>query len=301
MALGARASRWIAIAAIAVLAAGVGILAVLAYQHANPESDPEVAAPVPTFTLGVESPTPTPTPTPTPAAPPRETERFLAVGSQAMWRATAGLCGSVEPLVERSGDGGQTWSDVTARYLGLAQVASLDAFSARDAEMIAAAGDCTAQGLRTYTDGEFWAPFPEVLAASRYIDLTDPAVVHLGGGATTAAPCAQARGLRASGDTVALVCDARAWVWTGSAWSTLSATDVVALAVSNGAVLAAHSAPGCTGLTITRYAAAGTPDDPGTPVGCAEGTDAAPPAALAVAGGSVLLWSGGTFLAVSAD
>ncbi|MEU1972070.1 hypothetical protein ABZ477_10465 [Microbacterium sp. NPDC019599] len=296
-----RPSRWVAISAVALLAVVIGILSLVAYQRANPPAEPATAGPVPTFDLGVETETPTPSPTATPTpepAPPREAERFLSVGSQAMWRATAGLCGSVEPLVERSGDGGQTWSDVTARYLGLTQVASLDAFSAQDAEMVAAAGNCDAQALRTFTNGQFWAPYPDVLAVSRYIDLVDSSLIHLGRGAASQAPCAEARGLRASGDVVALVCEGRAWVWTGSDWSPLSPEGVVALAASDGAVIAAYPADGCAGLTVTRFAAAGGEGDPGTPVGCAEGADAASSAAMAVAGGSVLVWSGGSLVSV---
>jgi hypothetical protein len=288
-------SAWVAIAAVAALAVGVGILAVLAYQQANPEVDPGEAAPVPTFTLGGGSETSAGSPTATPAAEqvPRETERSLAVGSQAMWRATAGVCGGAEPRVDWSGDGGRTWTDVTPRYLGLGQVASIDSFTVRDAEMVAGVGPgCETQALRTYTDGEFWASYPDVLAASRYIDLADPSLVHLGRDGTTAAPCTRARGLRASGDVIALICDGRVQVWNGSAWSLLAPQRVAALAVDDGAVVVAHVAEGCDGVAITRVAASAPENDPGTPVGCAEGTDAASPTALDVYGDGVLVWSG---------
>lgn len=290
-------ARWTAIAAVAALAVGVGVLAAVAFDHANPDNPAEIANPVPTFTLGVQTPTPTPTTPPPPIAPPRETERFLSVGSEAMWRATAGLCGGTGPVVERSGDGGATWTDVTARYLGLAQVGSLDAFTASDAEMVAGVGAaCDTQALRTYTDGEFWASYSDVLAASRYIDLADPALVHLGGGATTAAPCAEARGFRAAGATVALVCDGTAYVWRDDAWAPLSTGVTSAVAVAGSDVVVAHSADDCAGLAVTRFANADAAS--GTRLACVEGTDAAAPTALAMSGASVLVWSGDVWTSV---
>ena len=54
--------------------------------------------------------------TPSPTTAPlydRSQERFLSVGNGVMWRGVAGLCGDVEPLLERSVDSGETWTDVT--------------------------------------------------------------------------------------------------------------------------------------------------------------------------------------------
>lgn len=297
-----RPSRWIAIAAVALLAVGVGILSAVAFQRVNTTTEGGTAAPVPSFTLGVDPSTPAPTPTSVPTAepaPPRETERFLSIGSQAMWRATAGGCGAAEPRVERSGDGGETWSDVTPRYLGLGQVASISAFSAQDTEIVAGVGEgCETQLLRTFTDGEFWESYPEVLAGYRYLDLADSSLVHLGRAATADAPCTQARSLRAERDVITLVCDQRAWVWNGSEWSRLSATRVVAVAVDDGAVLAAHTADGCAGVMVTRFAASASADDPGAPIACAEGLNPDSPVAIEDAGDSVLVWSGDSFVRV---
>ena len=177
------------------------------YEHAAPVPHSGEAAPVPTFTLGVTTPTPTPTPTPEPAPQlARDTERFLAAGPGAWWRGVAGACGRTPPRVERSTDNGETWTDVTPLYTGAAQLAALSSVGQTEAELVVGVGpDCAPQALRTYTQGEFWEPFPEVLAAYRYVNLADPALVQLRA-AASAAPCGDARGLRGQGEVAALVC-----------------------------------------------------------------------------------------------
>ena len=185
--------RWIAIAGIAVLVTAVVVLAWAALQHANPESGSGEAEPVPTFTLGVQTQTPTPTPTASGVA--LEQTRFLSIGSEAWWRATAGSCSGPAPVVERSSDHGATWIDVTPAYLGIAQVQTLEAFSARDAQLVAAMAGCAPHALRTYTRGEFWDSYPDVLAASRHIDPQDPGSVHFPAGPVPAGNANEGRPL----------------------------------------------------------------------------------------------------------
>lgn len=290
--------RVIAIVAVAALTVGVVVLAVLAYQRANPTLPPQEAAPVPTFTLGVQTQTPTPTPTPTPEPVfERESERFLAASSGTLWRAVAGACGASDPLIERSNDDGESWIDVTPHYVGIAQVASLDGLSADAAEAVAAVGsDCEPQALRSYTNGEFWASYPDVLAASRYVDLADPATVQLGAAGPVDAPCDLAHGLRALRQTVALVCDEIAYVWRDDEWAALPGTDAAAVAIAGSDVYSAHVTAECAGLTLTRFSG-GDPDD-GSSAGCAEVEDAASPAAVVVQGDDILVWSGDDLVTV---
>ncbi|GAA2002700.1 hypothetical protein [Microbacterium ulmi] len=283
-------STWIAIVAVVALAAGVGILAALAVERGERAVPEGTAAPVPTFALGVQTPSPTPSATPTPEARPRQSERFLAVGPGAMWRATAGACAKEGPLLERSVDGGAMWTDVTPRYRGAAQVASLDVFEGSEAGIVAGVGGgCDTQALRTYTEGEFWDSYPDVLAQSRYVDVFDAAVVHTRTG-RVAAPCPDAHGLRATGPVVALVCDGTAYVLSpDNAWLPLPGTDAAAVAISSGDLWSAHTAEDCTGLAITRFDGA----DPaaGTRVTCAA-ADSAGPIALAAVGDALWLWAG---------
>lgn len=211
--------------------------------------------PIPSFSLGVQTATPTPT-----AEPPSERteqapseERFLAAGSGAWWRGTAGRCGGTEPLVERSVDGGQTWIDVTPRYLGMSELMSLGAFTSTEAEMVVKVGpSCEVQALRTFTQGQFWEPYPDVLAASRYVDSASPGVVDLGDD-SIAAPCEQASGLRSSGQTLALVCDDSAWQLQASTWIEIpSAERATALWVEGETVWIVGAGTACDGLSVSQ-------------------------------------------------
>lgn len=293
---GSRAATWLAILAVVVVGVGVVVLSVMAFDRANPDTPPGSAAPVPTFTLGVQTQTPTPEPEPERPAFDRPAERFLATATGTLWRATAGSCPGIEPLIERSNDDGASWTDVTPRYLGIGQVGSLDGLAVDAAEAIAAmGGGCEPQALRSYTNGEFWASYPDVLALSRYVDFADPAVVQMPGGAV-AAPCEVAHGLRALRERVTLVCDGAAFVWRDAAWTALPGEGAVAVAIAGTDVVTAHVTVECAGLTLTRFAD-GDPEA-GSPAGCAEGTDAAAPAAIVVAGSRILVWSGDSLVSV---
>ncbi|MEV4687297.1 hypothetical protein [Microbacterium sp. LWH3-1.2] len=288
-------AKWVAIAGIAVLVAAVAVLVFAALEHARPEAVSGEAEPVPTFTLGVQTPTPTPTPTPTQAAPSLEQTRMLGLGSEVWWRATAGSCAGPGPLIERSYDQGATWTDVTPTYRGIAQVQTLEAFSARDAEIVAAVAGCEPQALRTYTRGEFWDFYPDVLAASRYIEPSDPSSVHFPSGPVPA-PCPAAFGLHAFGDVIALICDDRAWSWAGGEWVALAPENALALTIDGSDVLVAHRAEDCAGVAISRVAA-GAPDV-ATAVGCAEGTDASSPVAIAARGDGAVVWMGDALVGI---
>ncbi|MDZ8201342.1 hypothetical protein RZO50_07435 [Microbacterium sp. SSW1-59] len=292
-------AQWGAIALVVVLALAVGAVAYLAYDRANPAADGQSAAPVPTFSLGVETASPTPTAAATETTEvAREDDRFLSIGSAAWWRSTAGACGGAEPLVERSDDQGQTWVDVTGRYRDIAAVASLDAFADTEAEMVVGVGeDCTTQGWRTFTQGTFWEPYDDlVLSAGRYISPVDAAIVETPSGAVDA-PCSEARGLRASGDVVALICDAQAWVLgaDGQTWAPVA--DAAAVSVDGADIVLAGSSPDCDGVSLTRYL--GADPEAAQPVGCAEGTAADAPTAIAATADGFVVWAGEDLTPVS--
>jgi hypothetical protein len=293
--------RWGAVAVLVAAGIGVGTLVASAYGHATPIPHAREPAPIPTFSLGVQSPAPTPSPTTSAAQQPRDGERFLAVGTGAgsniWWRAVAGTCGGTPPLVERSTDAGAMWSDVTPLYLGAAQLTSLDSFNQTEAQLVVGVGpSCEPQALRTFTQGQFWESNPDALAASRFVDLRDPATVQLSS-SPTAAPCADARGMRAQGVVVALICDSTAYVATGGEWMALPNPDAAAIAVAAEGVMVAHAAPDCPGLSLSRYVTT----DLNQPAlsRCAEGVEATEPIAITTTPSGTLVWSGESLTTVA--
>lgn len=264
---------------VVALTVVVGGLVALALQRGQGTATDRVAGPVPT--LGPDSPTATPTPSPTPVviAAPGAAERFLAAGTDRIWRATAGSCGDTAPVVERSEDAGATWTDVTPTYRDIAQVHDLLPFSDRQATLVADVGEeCETQALRTFTDGEFWSPYDDVLAASAYLT-GDTVVID---GVSLDAPCSEPWGLRSSGDTVAFVCDGVAYATTDGQTTRLG-DGVVALDILDGDIVAATVAPDCDGLQLTVLPT-------GDALGCVA-ADPVSPSAVALTDDTVWLWN----------
>ncbi|GAB3600211.1 hypothetical protein [Microbacterium tumbae] len=290
--VGPAAGKWLLGGAVVVLAIVAIVLALLALDRVNTPPEDGDVAPVPTFAQSTpQSPSPAPSETAVSVAPiERPQERFIAVGSGALWRGTAGACGTVAPLLERSTDGGETWDDVTPDYLEIGQLSRVDAFAGDQAQIVASMGDgCEVQSLRTFTQGQFWESYPEVLTSSEYLDPTNAGRVVLAVG-EIAAPCAEARNLRSSGDLVTVVCDGTAYLLDADAsWQALPASGVVALAVDDVDVIAAHVDEACAGIALTRYigADASTAQD----AGCVAEADVSAPTAIAAEGEDVLVWS----------
>tara|TARA_R110002020_G_scaffold151687_1_gene328771 strand:+ start:1431 stop:2330 length:900 start_codon:yes stop_codon:yes gene_type:complete len=293
--LRSRPTAWISAVVVVALTVVVGVLAVVAIDRSRPAPADESLAPIPTF--GAVSPQPTSTPTPTiaPVTPvARAEERFLTVSSEGvLWRGIAGSCADgIAPLIERSADGGDSWNDVTPLYLGITQIARLDAFAGTQAQTVALYEDCAVDGLRTFTQGRFWESYEEVLATSAFIGGDDAGQVVTPDGAI-GAPCTEARALRGDGDTVALICDAQAFALVDDEWEAFGIVGAVAVAVDGATVLVAHVSSDCAGLALSTVTDGAT-----SAATCVEDTDVAAPTAIALADSSAFVWNGEAFITV---
>lgn len=288
-----------AIAGLVALAAGTVALTVAAVAHGNPD-EADAASPVTTASpTGATTPSPTASPTPTPptlAPLARADERFLMIdASGTAWRGVAGSCvAGTAPQVERSADGGSTWADVTPAYLGIRQIAGILPLTAGEAQLVAATdAACTTLGLRTYTQGVFWEPYPEVLTGATYLPTADPIAPVTPIGAPPA-PCAEPTSLSVSGSYAALLCDQQPYVWSaelGDSWVGIAAASPArAVLVSNDTLTIARASAECSGLAISSTAAS---DRSTFTTSCQPDLDPSAPAVLAAdPRGVVSLWSG---------
>jgi len=294
---------------LTVLAVAVAALSIAALRQGRGPGEVEATAgPAPTFTYVQRSPAPAPTasplatPDPSPSAAPDSApgpaERFLSVGADAMWRGVAGWCGAAAPLVERSSDGGTTWQTVTPTTKGIAQLFSLTSFGGRNATAVVDLGaSCTKNTLRTYTDGQFWEPYPDIFAVDTYALPGERTVMVDGTRIST--PCATPWGLRSAGGVTALICEGTAYRLDGQTWTPLSA-DARAVAVTAAGVYVAHTDAACPGIRITDHPATGATVD----LGCTEldTTDAqilALDANTGSSGTSLTLWAGNRIIDIA--
>lgn len=272
---------------VAVVTAAAAIaLSLLALDHVQSRTPDGPAGAVPTFAPATPSSSPSGTDiaSTTPYEP--ATQRFIAVGDGVLWRGTAGACGGPAPSLERSADDGETWTNVLPEYLGIGQLLALDAFAGSQAEIVAGMGaDCEVQLLRTFTQGEFWASYPDALARSVYVDVSDPRLI-VASGSPIEGPCGEAHGLRRWGGSIAIVCEETAYVLGEQTWTPLDGPDVLAIAPDAEDLVLARISDACEGIALSRFAVGG----PSVDAGCVEAS--APVLAISLTSESIILWTG---------
>ena len=284
-------------AAIVVLVVIAAVLSIMALNHAGGDESGGDVAPAPSFTPPA---LPTPSSSDDPSEEPEEpevperdaaVERFLAAGSETLWRGIAGTCAAGDALVEISTDGGETWEAVTPWAPAARQLLSIDPFMGNEAQLVAAVGDdCEPTGIRTFTQAVAWAENPEGLRGLTYIDPAEPSTLVIGG-QQIEAPCESPWGLRAGAEAAGVICDGVAYVLDAEdSWLALEAAQPVALATAGESLLVAHTDASCNGLAITGFAADGSTDS--VAQWCAEGAEGADPAAIAMQSDSLFVWSG---------
>ncbi|MGH7291888.1 MAG: hypothetical protein ACREJT_11800, partial [Myxococcota bacterium] len=145
--------------------------------------------------------------------------------------------------------------------------------------------------LRTYTQGDFWEQYPEVLSGASYLPPGNPAAAVTALGAPTA-PCAEPTSLSVQEDAAALVCDNVPYLWmesAGAGWVEIPAAPARSVLISNGTLTLARATAECDGIAVST-----TPvvDPSAFQTSCQAGLDPASAIALAAGPDGVLMWSG---------
>ncbi|MCS5496111.1 hypothetical protein NY547_02510 [Cnuibacter physcomitrellae] len=205
-------------------------------------------------------------------------------------RSTVGSCvpGGGAAVVERTADGGATWTRVLVDVLDLRQVLSLDYVADGQISIVGTGADCMPIGLVSFTGGEFWEAGPDQLASASFVEPNDPSKI-LDRGAEMSAPCSVSELQRAGGTLIALCSDGSVqYRGTDASWIPVGIGDVlVATASGETTLLTASLDPACSG---TLFRSVDLATDRVADLACISVLPAN--ATLDVAANSVIFWSG---------
>ncbi|ROP74754.1 hypothetical protein EDF19_0840 [Curtobacterium sp. PhB115] len=278
------------------------LLVALALARTAPTSN-GTTGPVPTFS---SKPMPTPSTsakpsgsaTADPAGMVTPGRRLLsAVDSLEAWRASGGMCGGTNGVLEHTVDGGATW---TAVGLGAetGAVLALRAGTENVSVIVASGDDCEPRASTSTDDGTTWQPGASGAAGAGI----GPDGLLLSSG-TVDSPCVDPIEAFQGERTTAVVCSqAVQWRTGTTAWVEVPVKGVRSLAVNGSSyTLARSGADVCGGVQIVSMPASDvTAATTVTPIGCADDADAEDPIVLTRAGAAVWLWAGDDVL-VSGD
>ena len=291
---------WFVVLAVLVVADVALIAAAVASTRPGEQRE---AGPIPTFSAGPtpdEEPTSTPTPTPTTEPTSSQPSGFLsAVSATEAWRATPGSCTDVAARVERSTDGGATWSAVDVSF-DLRTVVALEAGPERVSLVAGVGAECDRQFWSSFTGGEFWKEYPDDAASLGFSDV-DGSIVSLRSGAVPS-PCASPMRVVSSeaGDAVACA-GLVTFRDAAGAWIPLDMPGVIDVTLSDDRYLIARSgSEDCPGLAVQSVSIPVTSRSFASPVGCVSQID--PAGAVSVSSSGQVVWAdAGSQTLVSTD
>lgn len=249
----------------------------------TPSVPPDVPPEVPAATNPEEAPALLPVVT--------ATRQLVALDDVTAWRATLASCGETASVVERTEDGGATWTPVSP---GVDTLVRLRASDAASAFVVGATDGCATALASTDDGGQSWNRADETLSSAWYLAPTDRSVV-VGPSGQQPVPCADgvvdlvATGTRSGAvlctdGTVAVSRDGgRSWGATGAV------AGARAIAQRGDGYLVATDEGTCEGLAVHAVDVTGVPDP--EPWVCAP---VAPAVDVAIAGeaGALWVWSG---------
>lgn len=284
---------WVAVIVVVLVIVDV-LLVALALARTAPASN-GTPGPVPTFSStprpsASSTAKPSASATSDPAGMATSGRRLLsAVDSQEAWRASSGTCGGTDGVLQRTTDGGTTWTPVNLG-VGSGAVLALRA-GTRSVSVVVGTGDDCGTAVRTSDDGG--ATWKSGVAGDAGAGIA-PAGVLLSTG-TVDSPCADPTEAYQGEFTTAIVCkDAVKWRSAAGEWVGVPVIGVRSLADDGDSyMLARVGASECPGVEIRSMAAvAVTPATTSTVVGCVADAETGGAIALARAGTEVWLWAG---------
>jgi hypothetical protein len=292
---------WVAVIVVVLVIVDV-LLVALALARTAPASN-GTPGPVPTFS---STPRPSASSTAKPSAsatsdPARMAtpgRRLLsAVDSLEAWRASSGVCGGTDGVLQHTTDGGTTWAPVDVG-VGSGAVLALRAGTRSVSVVIGTGDDCETAVRTSDDDGATWK---SGVAGDAGAGIA-PAGLVLSTGIVES-PCADPAQAYQGKFTTAIVCnDAVQWRSGGGEWVGVPVSGLRSLADDGDSYLLARvGASECSGVEIGSMAAvAVTPATKSTVVGCATDADIEGALAVARAAPAVWLWAGDDVL-VSKD
>lgn len=280
----------IVVAAVIVLLIVVDVVLVTLAADRTEPADNGSVGPLPTFS-STPFRTTSDTPSPTASAEASGVGRRMLVVEDPIhaWRASSGSCGGESGVVQRTSDGGASWTDVTLD-VGGPVFGIAGASGGRLAVMVGSGASCDPQVRVSDADGTLWAE-------GRLTDVgsaIEPAGIRLDGVAEDA-PCARASDAYQGQFTTLVACgeDGLRWRNGSSAWAAVRVPGALAVADDGDSYLVARSdVPGCEGVRIDSMQAVGVTAGTRTVgLGCVTGTSDGP-VALGRSGDTVWLWGG---------